>query len=37
MTNSALNHEKHLKIYFFVKHQAKKDFSKDVESTVVLQ
>ena len=31
-----LNHDKSLKIYFFcVKHQAKNDFLKDVESTVV--
>ena len=37
MTNGfALNHDKNLKIYFFcVKRQAKNDFLKDVESTVV--
>ena len=38
MTNGfALNHDKSLQIYFFcVKRQAKNDFLKDVESTVVL-
>ena len=37
MTNGfALNHDKNLKIYFFcVKRQAKNDFPKDVESSVV--
>ena len=37
MTNSfALNHDKSLQIYFFcVKCQAKNDFLKNVESTVV--
>ena len=37
MTNGfALNHDKSLQIYFFcVKCQAKNDFLKDVESTVV--
>ena len=37
MTNGfALNHDKSLQIYFFcVKRQAKNDFLKDVESTVV--
>ena len=37
MTNGfELNHDKSLKIYFFcVKRQAKNDFLKDVESTVV--
>ena len=37
MTNGfALNHDKNLQIYFFcVKRQAKNDFLKDVESTVV--
>ena len=36
MTNGfALNHDKNLQIYFLcVKHQAKNDFLKDVESTV---
>ena len=36
MTNGfALNHDKHLQIYFFcVKRQAKNDFLKDVESIV---
>ena len=40
MTNGlAFNHDKSLQIYFFpVKQQAKKkDFRKDVESTVVMQ
>ena len=39
MTNDfALNHDKSLKIYFFcVKRQAKNDFLKDVESTVVTE
>ena len=37
MTNGfALNHDKNLQIYFFcVKRQAKNDFLKDVERTVV--
>ena len=37
MTNGfEFNHDKSLKIYFFcVKRQAKNDFLKDVESTVV--
>ena len=36
MTNGfTLNHDKSLQIYFFVKHQAKNDFLKDVECTVV--
>ena len=37
MTNDfALNHDKSLQINFIcVKHQAKNDFLKDVESTVV--
>ena len=36
MTNGfALNHDKSLQIYFFyLKHWAKNDFLKDVESTV---
>ena len=35
MTNGfALNHDKSLQIYFCVKHQAKNDFLKYVESTV---
>ena len=36
MTNGfALNHDKSLQIYFFcVKHQAKNDFLKYVESTM---
>ena len=36
MTNGfALNHDKSLQIYLFrVKHQAKNDFLKDVESIV---
>ena len=34
-TAFALNHDKSLQIYFFcVKHQAKNNFLKDVESTV---
>ena len=39
MTNGfALNHDKSLQIYFFcIKRQAKKDFLKDVESTVSSQ
>ena len=39
MTNGfALNHDKSLQIYFLcVKHQAKNDFLKDVESTVTLK
>ena len=38
MTNDfALNHDKNLQIYFYcVKRQAKNDFLKDVENTVVL-
>ena len=38
MTNGfALNHDKNLQIYFFcVKRQAKNDFLKNVESTVIL-
>ena len=36
MTNGfALIHDKSLEIYFCVKRQAKNDFLKDVESTVV--
>ena len=36
MTNGfALIHDKNLQIYFCVKRQAKNDFLKDVESTVV--
>ena len=36
MTNGfALNHNKKLQIYFCVKRQAKNDFLKDGESTVL--
>ena len=36
MTNGfLLNHEKNLQINFCIKHQAKNDFLKAVESTVV--
>ena len=37
MTNGfALNHDKSWQIYFFsVKRQAKNDFLKDIESTVI--
>ena len=32
----ALNHDKSMQIYFFsIKRQAKNDFLKDVESTIV--
>ena len=38
MTNDfVLTHNKSLQIYFCVKHQAKNDFLKDVESTVMFR